>query len=249
MAVAQKTRYRWLDLLRGAAVVNMVAFHVCYDWFEVFARLPGWYFLWPSRLWQQAICCTFILASGFSTCLGRRALRHGLILNLCGFGVSAVTLLALPGEAVRFGVLNLLGCGALLVWALRPALEKLPAAVGFGGSLFLFALTRHLPEGYLGFLGLWRQPLPAGLYRWNALAFLGLPGPTFSSSDYFPLAPWSFLFLAGWFICRLARPRLEGFLPRLAFPPLEWAGRHSLAVYLVHQPVCMAVCWLLALVL
>ena len=247
MAVAQKTRYRWLDILRGAAVVNMVAFHFCYDWFEVFARQPGWYFLWPSRLWQQAICCTFILTAGFSAHLGRRALRHGLILNLCGFAVSAVTLLALPSEAVRFGILNLLGCAVLLVWLLRPALEKLPAAAGLCASLFLFALTRHLPEGYLGLLGLWRLELPAGLYRRNALAFLGLPGPTFTSSDYFPLAPWFFLFLAGWFLCRPARPRLDGFLPRLACPPLEWVGRHSLGLYLIHQPVCMAVCWLLNL--
>lgn len=245
MAVAQKTRYRWLDILRGAAVVNMVAFHFCYDWFEVFARQSGWYFLWPSRLWQQAICCTFILTAGFSAHLGRRALRHGLILNLCGLAVSAVTLLALPSEAVRFGILNLLGCAVLLVWLLRPALEKLPAAAGLCASLFLFALTRHLPEGYLGLLGLWRLELPAGLYRWNALAFLGLPGPTFTSSDYFPLAPWFFLFLAGWFLCRLARPRLDGFLPRLACPPLEWVGRHSLGLYLIHQPVCMAVCLLL----
>lgn len=247
MAVAQKTRYRWLDILRGAAVVNMVAFHFCYDWFEVFARQPGWYFLWPSRLWQQAICCTFILTAGFSAHLGRRALRHGLILNLCGFAVSAVTLLALPSEAVRFGILNLLGCAVLLVWLLRPALEKLPAAAGLCASLFLFALTRHLPEGYLGLLGLWRLELPAGLYRRNALAFLGLPGPTFTSSDYFPLAPWFFLFLTGWFLCRPARPRLDGFLPRLACPPLEWVGRHSLGLYLIHQPVCMAVCWLLNL--
>lgn len=247
MAVAQKTRYRWLDLLRGAAVVNMVAFHFCYDWYEVFARQPGWYFLWPIRLWQQAICCTFILTAGFSAHLGRRALRHGLILNLCGFGVSAVTLLALPGEAVRFGILNLLGCAVLLAWALRPALEKVPAAAGLAASLLLFALTRHLPEGHLGLLGLWRLDLPAGLYRWNALAFLGLPGPAFTSSDYFPLAPWFFLFLAGWFLCRLARPRLEGFLPRVGCPPLEWAGRHSLGLYLIHQPVCMAVCWLLNL--
>ena len=188
MAVAQKTRYRWLDILRGAAVVNMVAFHFCYDWFEVFARLPGWYFLWPSRLWQQAICCTFILTAGFSAGLGRRALRHGLVLNLCGFAVSAVTLLALPSEAVFFGVLNLLGCSVLLVWALRPALEKLPAAPGLCVSLVLFALTRHLPVGYL-----------------------------------------------------------EGFLPRLSCPPLEWVGRHSLGIYLIHQPVCMAVCLLLNL--
>ena len=83
------------------------------------------------------------------------------------------------------------------------------------------------------------------VYKRQALAFLGLPGPTFTSSDYFPLAPWFFLFLAGWFFGRLARPRLDGFLPRLACPPLEWVGRHSLGLYLIHQPVCMAVCLLL----
>ena len=70
-----------------------------------------------------------------------------------------------PSEAVRFGILNLLGCAVLLAWLLRPALEKLPAAAGLCASLFLFALTRHLPEGYLGLLGLWRLELPAGLYR------------------------------------------------------------------------------------
>ena len=247
MAVAQKTRYRWLDALRGLAVVNMVAFHFCYDWFEVFARHPGWYFLPAARVWQQAICCTFILAAGFSARLGRRGLRHGLILNLCGFAVSGVTLLVLPAEAVRFGVLNLLGCAVLIAWAARPALERLPAAAGLAASLLAFALTRFVPQGWLGPGGPLRLSLPAGLYRWDALAFLGLPGPGFSSSDYFPLVPWLFLFLAGWFLCALARPRLEGSLPRLACPPLEWAGRHSLALYLIHQPVCMAACWLLAL--
>ena len=246
MAVAQKIRYRWLDILRGAAVVNMVAFHFCYDWFEVFGRLPGWYFLWSSRLWQQAICCTFILTAGFSAHLGRRALRHGLILNLCGFAVSAVTLLALPSEAVRFGILNLLGCAVLLVWLLRPALEKLPAAAGLCASLFLFALTRHLPEGYLGLLGLWRLELPAGLYRWNALAFLGLPGPTFTSSDYFPLAPWFFLFLigaalGGWCLDHRENKVLTASLPgALTFP-----GRHSLIIYLLHQPVLYGVSYLI----
>ena len=242
---AQERRLHWLDAVRGLAVVNMVAFHFLYDWCEVYARLPGWYALPAVHIWQQAICCTFIFAAGLSANLGRRALHHGLVLNGCGLLVSAVTLAALPSQAVRFGVLSLLGCGYLLVWAARPALEKLPPAAGLAASGALFVLTRHLPQGYLSFFALWRQPLPAGLYRWRALAFLGLPGPGFASSDYFPLVPWCFLFLAGWFFCRLARPRLTAFAPRLRAKPLEWAGRHSLAVYLVHQPLCMAACALL----
>ena len=236
MAVAQKTRYRWLDLLRGAAVVNMVAFHFCYDWFEVFARQPGWYFLWPIRLWQQAICCTFILTAGFSACLGRRALRHGLVLNLCGFTVSAVTLLALPAEAVRFGVLNLLGCGVLLAWALRPALEKLPAWAGLLGCALLFIVTREINSGYLGFGGWVIAELPGTLYRDFVMTFLGFPGPGFYSTDYFSLFPWLFLYGAGYFLQKLTgRERMEP-LRRSVCPPLGWMGRHSLLLYLLHQP-------------
>ena len=227
MAVAQKTRYRWLDALRGAAVANMVAFHFCYDWFEVFARLPGWYFLWPIRLWQQAICCTFILTAGFSAHLGRRALRHGLILNLCGLAVSAVTLLALPSEAVRFGVLNLLGCAVLLVWALRPALEKLPAAAGLCASLFLFALTRHLPEGYLGLFGLWRLKLPAGLYRWDALAFLGLPGPAFPAATISRWRPGFSCSSPGGSSASWPAPGWRAFSP--AWAARRWSGRGGTA--------------------
>lgn len=247
MPVLTRARYHWLDALRGAAVVNMVLFHFLYDWYVVYGRQPGWYWLGPVRLWQQLICCTFILVAGFSARLGRRTLRHGVLLNLCGLGVSAVTLLATPGQAVRFGILNLLGCAMLLCWALRPVLQRLPAPLGLGLNLGLFVLLRHVPEGYVSLGPFWRMDLPAGLYRWRALAFLGLPGPGFASSDYFALIPWCFLFFAGWFLCGLAKPRFGGALGQLQLPMLEYLGRHSLAVYLLHQPLCMLVCMAFAL--
>ena len=59
----------------------------------------------------------------------------------------------------------------------------------------------------------------------------------FYSTDYFALLPWLFLFWAGYFLhfC-MGRQRMEP-LRRSVCPALGWMGRHSLLLYLLHQPV------------
>ena len=59
---------------------------------------------------------------------------------------------------------------------------------------------------------------------------------------YFPLAPWLFLYLAGYFLWRIvgSRPAVMSRL-KPGFPPLAWVGRHSLLIYLLHQPVLMGI--------
>ena len=72
-----------------------------------------------------------------------------------------------------------------------------------------------------------------------------MPGPIFST-DYFPLLPWLFLFWVGYFLHQLAgRAGMEP-LRRSVCPPLGWMGRHSLGrhslvIYLLHQPVILGV--------
>lgn len=76
-------------------------------------------------------------------------------------------------------------------------------------------------------------------------AVLGFPPAGFYSSDYFPLLPWLFLFWAGYFLhfC-MGRARMEP-LRRSVCAPLGWLGRHSLGIYLLHQPVIYGVLLLL----
>lgn len=63
----------------------------------------------------------------------------------------------------------------------------------------------------------------------------------FFSTDYFPLLPWLFLFWVGYFLHQLAgRAGMEP-LRRSVCPPLGWMGRHSLVIYLLHQPVILGV--------
>ena len=81
--------------------------------------------------------------------------------------------------------------------------------------------------------------LPKGLYADLFTAWLGFPFPGFVSSDYFPLLPWIFLFWSGYFLYRLRPEEPHRELPRVAV--LTWMGRHSLLIYLLHQPVVYGV--------
>ncbi len=231
-------RYPLIDSLRGLAVVNMVAYHFLFDVYILYGLLPGWREIGAVHIWQQSICWTFLLVSGLSWHLSRHRVRNGLIVNACGLAVTAVTLLATPEQAIWFGVLNLLGCSLLLATLLAPLLQRVPAVAGLIGSFFLFLLTRETARGVLSLGGVVLAELPEGLYS-GWLTILGLPGPGFTSSDYFPLLPWFFLYLTGWFAGRLLLREPPRALS-LRVGVLDWVGRHSLAIYMVHQPVAVA---------
>ena len=123
---SEDRRYHLIDALRGLALVNMLGMHFLYDVNVVFGAEPGWYLRAGVRLWQQYICWSFILIAGFSYDWGRaRNLRRGLTLNLLGLAITAATLIAVPSEAIWFGILNFLGCAILLTMAAERVLDGL----------------------------------------------------------------------------------------------------------------------------
>ena len=246
-----RPRYHLLDTLRGLLIVNMVAYHALYDVVYILGIPLNWYTSRAGYIWQQSICWGFIFLSGFCFRFSRRPLRHGLTVLGAGVLVSAATYIAMPSELILFGVLYLLGlCGLIQcgAWALWSRLDQppFPAGIGLALAAGAFLLTRDVPSGWLGFEGLRLCPLPDWLYQWDVLAVLGFPGPGFHSSDYFPLIPWLFLYLCGYYLWRLVGSRRQVMDKlRPGIPPLAAIGRHSLLIYLLHQPVLMAVFWAL----
>lgn len=237
---APASRYALLDELRGLDLISMMLFHVCWDLVFLFDVNMRWYAGTPGRLWQQSICWVFILLSGFCAPFGRHMLRRGVTVFAAGALVTAVTLVFMPGERVIFGVLTFLGTAMLLTGVLEPLLKKVMPAVGLAVSAVLFALTYHLDERWLGFGGL-RLALPDAWYANYFTAFFGFPPFDFYSTDYFALLPWLFLFWAGYFLHGVVgQARMEP-LRRSVCPALGWMGRHSLLLYLLHQPVIYGV--------
>lgn len=233
-------RYALLDELRGLDLVSMMLYHACWDMMFLFGIWMDWYAGMPGRLWQQTICWVFILLSGFCVQLGHHTLRRGAQVFGAGALVTAVTLLFMPEDRVIFGVLTFLGSAMLLTGVLEPLLKKIPPAAGLAVSAVLFALTYHLDERWLGFGGL-RLALPDAWYANYFTAFFGFLPFDFYSTDYFALLPWLFLFWAGYFLYGIVgRQRMEP-LRRSVCPALGWMGRHSLLLYLLHQPVIYGV--------
>ena len=165
-------RYALLDELRGLDLVSMMLYHGCWDLVNLFGIQADWYYSLPGHLWQQSICWVFILLSGFCVQLGHHTLRRGAQVFGAGALVTAVTLLFMPEDRVVFGVLTLLGSAMLLTGLLEKQLRRVPPAAGFAISAVLFALTRNVSAGYLGFgsLRLW---LPRTLYANYVTAYFG----------------------------------------------------------------------------
>ena len=181
----------------------MVAYHGMYDLVDIFGLPSAWYTGLPGYIWQQSICWTFILLSGMCWQLSRRHVKRGLLLVGCGAAITLITWLVMPSQRILYGVLNLLGLSALLLIPLDKVFRKIPAWAGLGGALLLFALTKNVSRGSLGFEGLVLCRLPRWLYATDLLAVVGFPSPSFWSTDYFPLLPWFFLFCAGYFLWSL----------------------------------------------
>ena len=157
-----------------------------------------------------------------------------------------VTGIFLPEEPVIFGVLTLLGSCMLLILPLERIFNCCKPWTGFLTSMLLFILTRNINLGYLGFENWNLLELPDHLYQNLLTAYLGFPMAGFYSSDYFSLFPWLFLFTAGYFSYRILEKNdgLE-WLVHGRMKALEWLGRHSLGIYLVHQPVLYGVLWVI----
>lgn len=240
---ARGGRLLCLDRLRGLTLCSMICYHGMWDAVWLYGLPAPWYEGLPGFLWQQSICMSFIFLSGFSYRLGKRHLKRGAEVFLAGGLVSAATLIWMPEARVLFGVLTLIG-SCMLLWKLpheiisRRAEGPGGAAAGMLCSGFLFLACREAARRFPGFGG---AGFPEGFCGNLLTAYLGFPPDGFFSSDYFPLFPWIFLFICGYFsnlfLEKSGKMERRRSLPRR--DALGFLGRRSLAVYLLHQPLLL----------
>lgn len=228
----QHKRYLILDDLRGITLVSMILYHAAWDLAYIFGVPMPWYGSIAAHIWQQSICWVFILLSGFCWKLGHHPLKRGLCVFMAGLVISLVTLFLPQNERIFFGVLTLIGSCMLLMIPLHTFFQRVSPTIGLALSAVLFALTYQLDSG----------SLPAFFYQGFLGAYLGFTPAGFYSADYFPLLPWVFLFFAGYFLQALLQYNevLDRFSWR-GIRPLTLLGKHSLLIYMLHQPILYGV--------
>lgn len=247
MDTETRVRYHLLDGIRGIVLISMIVYHCSWNLVYIYGVKWPWYHGTGAYVWQQSICWTFILLSGFCWSMGRQHIKRGLLVFGGGLLVTAVTIAVMPQNRVVFGVLTCIGSCMLLMIPLEKLFRKLPAEAGLAAGIALFALTRNINRGFLGFESWNLVALPSNLYRNLLTAYIGVPQGAFFSTDYFSLIPWFFLFMTGYFLYRIFRKTswLDGAIFGKRIPFFDWLGKHSLLVYLLHQPILYVVLELL----
>ncbi|MFI5014960.1 MAG: heparan-alpha-glucosaminide N-acetyltransferase [Hyphomicrobiales bacterium] len=245
MAVAEgglpgSPRFAALDAARGIALAAMVVFHGAFDLDSLglaalgVDRSPGW------RGFAVLIASSFLFLSGMSLVIAHgKGIRRDAFFRRLAILVGSAALVTLgtwyvmPREFIFFGILHSIAVASLigLAFLRAPWPVTLIAAI-----LVLIAPHR----------------VAAPIFEASPLRFLGLGTNVPTTLDFEPVFPWLAPFLAGMAATRLALPSfargtLAGWRP-LAWPAraLAWAGRHSLAIYLIHQPLMFGTLALLA---
>lgn len=219
-------RFDILDAWRSLAILLMVTYHFLYDlalfgvitWQQMFSP--------PLNIMQEFICRSFIFLAGASARFSRNNLRHGLVVLAAGIVVEIGAMVG--GQTIRFGVLMLLGSSMVIYHFIGKYLQKLPGWAVAAASAALYLLSDRWTAS-VTVTNQWLYPF-------------GLQYPGFTSADYFPLLPWFFVFLAGtafggWCLKHRENKLLTAPLPGA----LTWPGRHSLLIYVLHQPILFGI--------
>ena len=256
-------RLQKIDIVRGITLISMILYHFVWDLKYIACFDIGWYSGLYGRIWQRSICISFIFLSGFCFSLGKKQIKRGLEIFICGLIITGVTLLFMPENRIVFGILTFMGTAGLIAVVIDKIIHYLyksldPHTLNLTlliGNILLFIAFYDVNYGELNIF-VKRISLPSYLYDGYFATFLGFPDRTFFSTDYFALLPWMFLYLIGYFTYKLLSfEKKDGnsiFVDRLSGKVTEILrlknentitrslgiiGRNTLIIYMIHQPI------------
>lgn len=246
-----KARIHLLDEVRGFAVVCMVFYHAFFSVGYLFGWDWGISLINFFRPAQPVFAGIFIVISGIASNLSHSNIERGAKLFFIAYIVSLVTFFVVGEQnTIRFGILHMLSICMMLYGILSRLLKLIPMWIGVILNAALFIFTMTVTSGSIGIPFLWSYELPTEWYQTDFLYPLGFINNDFTSSDFFPLLPWLFLFFAGCFFGRLAaKKKFTKFSYKNHIPPLSFVGRHALIIYLAHQPVIFGLCYAAQLIM
>lgn len=230
-----------LDQLRGLALLAMASYHFTWD-LELFGYLEpgtatqGWW-----KIYARSIATSFLFLAGISLFLahGQQIRWHSFLKRMAMVAgaaalISVSTWFAFPEGFIFFGILHNIAVASIIGLVFL----RLPAPVTLAMALAVLVIPLFFSS-------------PA--FNTPLLAISGLAQAAPRSNDFVPLMPWLAPFLVGVAISGIAVRR--GWFQRLTFSIagtagklLSLAGKHSLAFYLVHQPVLIGIVYLASLV-
>lgn len=229
-----------VDALRGLAMLAVIWYHTLWDLVNLYDISISWFASDLGFAVQRTIRWCFVLIAGFCFSMGSRPVKRGLMLIGCSVVVTGASYIV--GSPIIFGILTFLGIASLL-GALWKWITGNKSATFWRSCLgFAVCLALGLWTVNVEIRRMWGVSLPGSWYANYLTAFLGFPHLAFESSDYVPLIPWIFAYGMGYYLYGIMKSRQWlGVLGKGRIKPLEFMGRHSLLIYLAHQPIVYGV--------
>lgn len=240
--LAEKTpRWPIIDAARGAALLAMFVFHIGWD-LSFFGLAPEeldsspWF-----HAFGHAIAASFVALAGVGLALAARhgvnweqALRRIGKIGAAAIGVTVATYFIFPDAYIFFGILHLIAVAGLL------SLPFLRAPFWLTALVAIIALALPLV-------------VSSPAFDSDALLWLGLGEKIPLTNDWRPLAPWFGVMLIGLLLGRMIVARglpapLAQWRPQTTpGKALVFGGRHSLLLYLTHQPVFIGIVFVISM--
>lgn len=235
-------RLNGLDIARGIALIAMAIYHLIWD-FEFFGYLPagtasegGW------KIFARCIAASFLMLVGFSLVLAHTPQIRWKAFNrrlwqiiISAAAISLLSYIFMPDSYIFFGILHNIALSSLIGLFFINA----PVALTIIFAIGVFALPIFFQSAF---------------FNASSLLFLGLYTVEPRSNDFVPLFPWFSAVLIGIAAGRFMKDHKYLYLfknwslPFSADKPLSFIGRHSLAFYLLHQPILIGCVFLISLV-
>jgi uncharacterized membrane protein len=238
-----RLRIEAIDVLRGLALIAMATYHFTWD-LEFFGYAgPGTASAGPMKWYARGIASTFLMLAGFSLVLAHQAgirwpsfRRRFAMVAGAALLITLGTYLAMPKGFIFFGILHQIALGSLIGLAFL----RLPPLLTLAAAAAMIAAPQFLRSAFFDAAALW---------------WVGLSSADPVSNDYVPLLPWTGMVLMGVVLGKLAArhgvvDQLRIFRAGNTRPgaALSFLGRHSLAFYLIHQPLLIGCLYLFSLI-
>jgi uncharacterized membrane protein len=250
----KKSRIEIIDGVRGIAIIAMVIFHALYDIKYIFLINFSIFGIDIFNIFEPlepVFAGIFILLSGISSRLSHSNLKRGLQLAVVAILLTVGTMIysyaTNDDQSIYFGILHFLSAAIIIFALLKTLLDKIPAYVSLPLWSVLFFVTYNIWQAnFVGISGLFEFHIPEYIRNTGLLFPIGIYSETFKSADNFPLLPWIFIFLIGTVLgVYVKQRRLPEKFYTTKMPFFAFAGRYTLLIYIIHQPIVYGIIFLI----